>query len=260
MSILDIYIEALQNSTFLLTFNLMMIVMIAADSWAHSTTTFIAKQKRRSYWAETFLSQIHAVCVTILCCIQLYFDSEWSRKYYPYAASVSTAYFVFHGVKYVLLGMKFGKDQKMIYILHHALSLAAVLPMTNQDAFYLKDTGDVKCSDIAFFISASFHYVELSNIFMNIRIFAKLWSRPKIYLWSTIAMIIAYFPIRCVWLCYLIFKIFESKAELDGCFGSPAKYLLTATFGFVILMSAGYSVIMWNMGTKLFYLKHYKDC
>ena len=259
MTFLDIYVDALQNSTFLLSFNFMMIVMMVADQWAHTTKTFIAEQKRRGYWAETFLSQIHAVCVSFLCCIQLFFDSEWSRKYYSYAASVSCAYFVFHGIKYVFLGMTFGKDHKMIYILHHVLSCAAVLPMTNQNAFYLKDTGNITCSDICFFVSASFHYVEVSNIFMNVRIFAKLWNRPKMYLWSSIAMIIAYFPIRCIWLSYLIYKVFESTTELDGCFGGSAKYLLATTFGFVILMSAGYSVIMWNSGKKLFYLKHYKD-
>ena len=94
---------------------------------------------------------------------------------------------------------------------------------------------------------------------MNVRIFSKLWKYPKVYYWSSVAMIITYFPLRCVWLMYLIYKIFESKNDLDGCFGPPAVYLLSITFGFVVMMSFGYSVVMWNSGKKLFYLKQYRD-
>ena len=118
MSFLDIYVEAVRNENFLISFSIMLFVMLVTDQWAHTTKMLVA-EKRRSYFAETVLSQVHAICVSVLCCIQLFFDSEWSRQYYPYAAVVSCAYFVFHGVKYIALGMTFGKDYKMIYILHH---------------------------------------------------------------------------------------------------------------------------------------------
>ena len=253
----DIYLPALANESFLVLFCLSQIVLYLSEHWAKNTKKFIAEAHRRSYFAETILSFIHAVVTSITCVLQLSFNNSWTRIIYSWSANVSCAYFTVHGLNYVI---KPDYPNSMVYALHHLLGFLSVVPITNLNGYYLNDTGDTECSDTVYFVSAGLHLVEISTIWLDARIFAQLWLKRKLYFASTVLLVATYFPLRVIWLAYLMYIIGISKQQFDGCFGPYAVYVLFTTFGFILLMSFVYSITMLRAGSRFFNLKHYKDC
>eukprot|EP01084_Bolivina_argentea_P297463 512479_1 len=253
MDTTDIYIEALKNQSFVVLFLLWIMVLSISNDWALTTKKYIGRQTRRNYFAETFLSFIHAFITSITCMCQLYFNTKFTRKIYSYSASLSCAYFVFHGFKY----LSFDSSTNIIYILHHLFAFLSVVPITNINAYYLQDNGEYY--NVIYFVSAGLHAVEISTIWLDIRIFSKLWQKKRFYFVSTLLLVITYFPLRCIWLGYLMYVIMQYSNVFNGCFGHYALTLLLSTFGFIWLMSFAYSIIMLKSGKKLFKLEYYNE-
>lgn len=250
--VIDVYIEAFTNVSFLILFALSQMVLYIGNDWALKQLVWLT-QNRRSYFAETFLSFIHAIITSITCCLQLYFNTEFTRRIYSYSASLSCAYFVVHGFNY----LNFKGTTNIVFVIHHLLAFVLVLPITNLNSYYLQESS---CSNVVYFVSAGLHLVEISTLWLDVRIFSKLWQKRRFYFVSTVGLVATYFPLRCVWLGYVTYVIVQSREAFDACFGSASLYLLLTTFGFIMLMSFVYSITMLKSGTKLFQLQHYKDC
>ena len=254
-TITDIYVESFKNESFLILFALFLLMNYSFDTWAQNTTKYFSflSENRRSYFAETLLSFIHAIITSMTCCAQLMFNTPWTRRIYSYSANVSCAYFVVHGFGYLSLK---GTTNRVL-VLHHVLNFLAVVPITNADAFYLQDS---QCSDVVYFVSAGLHAVEISTIWLDIRIFFKLWHKQKCFFASTVGLVATYFPLRCVWLGYVTYVLLQSHGIFDACFCYGAMFIVMSTFSFIWLMSAAYSLTMLQSGSKLFHIQHYKDC
>lgn len=251
--ILDIYYEAFTNAFSLILFCLFYYFLFGlSNHWAWKQfQQFTAN--RRSYFAETFLSFIHAVITSFTCCLQLYFNTKFTRTLYSYSAITSCAYFVYHGFNY----LSFRVSYHYIYIFHHILGFLSIVPITNLNGYYLQDT---ECSNVVYFVSAGVHLVEISTMWLDIRIFTSMLQKRKSFFMSTLFLVASYIPIRCVWLGYLIGYIWQSHTAFDSCFGNASLYVLLSAVGFFWTLSLGYVISMIKSGTKFFKLAHYKDC
>lgn len=231
-----------------------MIVLYLSDQWAHTTKSFIASANKRAYFAETVLSFVHALVTSIIGLLQFILDNTTTRTLYSYLANLSCAYFVVHGLNY----LSFQERKDIILVFHHLLSFLVVVPITNLNGYYLTAS---ECSNVVYFVSAGFHLVEFSTIFLDTRIFSKFWNNKKYFYMSSIGLIATYFPLRCIWVSYLMTVIWQYQAQFNTCFGPSALFILLGAFGFIVLMSLCYFIIMLQSGSRLFHLTHYKkDC
>eukprot|EP01083_Nonionella_stella_P014749 41346_1 len=248
----DIYVEALTNQSFLVLFVISQITLLASNHWAQTTTSYAGTEKSRNYFSDTCISFVHALVTSIACTVQLLFNTQFTRMMYSYSAVLSCAYLIVHTIFYVPLDTK----NSIVYLLHHVLSFMAILPITNANAHYLQDS---ECGNVVYFVSAGLHLVEVSTLWLDARIFCALFGKARFYFVSTLGLVGTYFPLRCVWLGYVIHVIIQSKDTFETCFGEYALHILLSTFGFIWLMSFGYSITLLQDGSNLFRLKHYKQ-
>ena len=161
-------------------------------------------------------------------------------------------FFAVHGILY----LNFKRVAETVLVFHHILNFLAVIPITNVGAYYFQDT---VCSDVTYFVSAGLHLVEISTVTLDIRIFFKLWNKRVGFYLSTIGLWATYFPLRCIWLGYVAYYMLRERQVIDTCFGHNALYILMSAFAFVWIMSAGYTIVMLQSGSRLFRLKKPKD-
>ena len=256
-SLSTVYWESVTSPSFWISCGSSLVMFVSAEKWAMNTKTYVGTTKQRQYFAEQVVSFLHVLIAANSACLQLWFDTELTRRIWCFVSGVSCTYLLYSAVMHEILSTTRPLRDKIVLVLHHLLTCFPGIPITNPNVWYLNDE---KCSDAIYFITPAFVLIEVSTVWLNLRILTKLFQKETCFFFSSICVMLTYFPLRCIWLPYLMYVAYQSKSELTMAFGDYAIHIVEFVFGFVYLMSLGYSVVMMKSGKKFFFLKGKKKC
>lgn len=200
-----------------------------------------------------FISTFHAIMVSTSSTVILYsynFESSINStahayvQWYKILSVLSIAYF-FVDICYLVFYFQHKTlKYRLLFIVHHTFGILCMSTVFSTNGY------------VSYITSLNL-MIEWSNVFLNIRIFAKIFSSPLVFYVSGIGVLITYPLTRMVLLAYTMHLAMQP--ELEKFMFPGAKILVLTACTFVYIMSTVYFLfVMMKKPSKMYQLNNHK--
>eukprot|EP01084_Bolivina_argentea_P260952 440839_1 len=254
----QIYLETLRDPSFELCLLIGLVSLFLVKRWSYYMYDRLWIENNKSLpqieFAGYIMSFLHSIVLssTSISIMLNYKESTISRAHpsetllfiYKMSSTYSVAYFLTDIIDLILFYDHKNLKYKLSFIVHHILVLLSQMTVYKSNPYVI-------------FISAYSMFVEVSTIFLNIRMFGKMFNNALMFKVGGIGTLITYPFTRIIFMAYNMYMIYYSKIDYFLCF--ECKWQLIMSCIFVLMLSGQYYIfVMLKKPKNMYTLKTIK--